>query len=140
MTKTINTLVNTYCAAIDAAKASAVDIRVMLKGQRVPLGDSKAVGAALLGPVSTYYKAALVDKVRGEGKTWDVTHAKYDAARKAHQRLVKDVMGESVSQSDELEIPANIAKLAAQLVAACAEYKEAAKLISTAIANAKAGK
>ena len=137
MAKTINTIASLVSNALNAATAygSAVEgIRNALKGQLSP----DAVRAALLEPVAAYYKVALVDKVRGEGKTWDIENAKFETARKAHQRLVKDVLGKSVSQSEEIAVPSHIAKLAAQLVAAAAEYEGAAKLIATAIANARA--
>lgn len=126
-------------AALTAAGAygQAVDaIRKDLKGQLSP----EQVKAVLLQPVATFYGVALVDKERGEGKTWDKASAKWETAKKAHQRLCADVTGKSQNQSDELEVPAHIAKIAAQLVAACAEYEGAAKLIATAIANAKAAK
>lgn len=134
MTKTINTIVNTALNAATAYGAAIVDLRAALKGTMSP----DEVRVALLAPVAAYYKVALVAKTRGEGVTWDIENAKFETAKKAHQRLVKDVCGKSVSQSEELAVPAHIAKLAAQLVAAAAEYEGAAKLIATALANARA--
>ena len=136
MTKTINTLVSSALAAAGAYGTSVASIRTALKGQLSP----DAVRAALLAPVAAFYGVTLVAKERGEGVTWDKDAAKYETAKKAHQRLVKDVMGKVESQSEALDVPAHIAKLAAQLVVACGEYEGTAKLIATAIANAKAAK
>lgn len=136
MTKQLNTLV---ASALDAAHAygKSIDgIRAALKGQLSP----DVVRAALLEPVATYYRVPLIDKTRGEGKTLDKEHAKYEAAKKALQRLSADVMGKNSPQGAEFDVPAHIAKLAAQLVQAASEYEGAAKLIATAIANAKAAK
>ena len=134
MTASINTFVT---SALDHAHgfAKAVEgIRAALKGQMSP----DVVREKLLAPVASYYKVPLIAKERGEGVTWDKEHAKFETAKKAHQRLVKAVLGEVVSRKEELEVPAHIAKLAAQLVQAAGEYEQAAKLIATAIAQAKA--
>lgn len=136
MAKNINALVST---ALDAAHAygKTIDaIRVALKGHLSP----DEVRAALLQPVAAYYGVGLVDKVRGEGKTWDKEHAKWETAKKAHQRMVADIVGEAHKNKEEIEVPAHIAKLALMLVAACGEYEGTAKLIATAIAQAKAAK
>ena len=126
-------------AALNAASAygqAINDIRKDLKGQLSP----EQVKATLMEPIATYYKVELVAKERGEGMTWDKTCAKWETAKKAHQRICADVLGKTVNQSEELDVPAHIAKLAAQLVAACAEYEGANKLLATAVANAKAAK
>ena len=136
MSNAINTQVRN---ALDHAHgyAKAVEaIRAALKGQLSP----EAVQQALMQPVATYYGVKLVAKTRGEGVTWDKDSAKWETAKKSHQRLCKSVMGESAKQREELDVPAHIAKLAAQLVAAAGEYEEAARLIATAIAQAKAVK
>ena len=136
MAKNINALVAT---ALDAAHAygKGIDaIRAALKGQTSP----DDVRATLMGAVSAYYGVPLVDKTRGEGKTWDKEHGRFETAKKAHQRICADVLGKAADKTPEIEVPAHIAKLAAQLVKACGEYEGAAKLIATAIAEAKAGK
>ena len=136
MTKQLNTLVSTALNAAHAYGTAVEGIRSALKGQLSP----EAVRDALMLPVATYYGVTLVAKTRGEGVTLDTTAAKFEAAKKALQRLCKDVLGKSENQSEELDVPAHIAKLAAALVAACGEYEGAAKLIATAIAQAKAAK
>jgi hypothetical protein len=47
-------------------------------------------------------------------------------------------MGDSKSKTDadSIKVPAHIAKLAAQLAAACNEYEESRKIATTAVANA----
>lgn len=132
----INTLVHTALNAAHAYGNAVADIRKTLKGQMSP----EQVRSALLAPVASYYAVALIAKERGEGMTLDSAAPKYEAAKKALQRLVKDVMGKVENQSEELDVPAHIAKLAAQLVQACGEYEGANRLLATAIANAKAAK
>lgn len=132
------TSINTFVtSALDHAHgfAKAVEgIRAALKGQLSP----DVVREKLLAPVATYYAVPLIAKTRGEGVTWDTNHAKFETAKKAHQRLTKAVLGEVQNQKEELTVPAHIAKLAAALVEAAGEYEQAAKLIATAIAQAKA--
>ena len=136
MTNAINTQVR---AALDHAHgyAKAVDaIRAALKGQLSP----EAVQQALMQPVATYYGVKLVAKQRGEGVTWDKDSAKWETAKKSHQRLCASVLGEGKAQRPELDVPADIAAVAAKLVKMCGEYEDAARLIATAIAQAKAAK
>lgn len=134
MTATINNLVT---SALDAAHAYGKGIDALRKAFTGQLSRDH-VSEKIMPAVASYYRVPLVARERGEGVTWDKTHAKYETARKAHQRLVKDIMGASVNQKEEIEVPAHIAKLAAALVQAAGEYEGAAKLIATAIAQAKA--
>ena len=136
MSNAINTQVRN---ALDHAHgyAKAIEaIRAALKGQMSP----ETVAAALMQPVATYYGVKLVAKTRGEGVTWDKDSAKWETAKKSHQRLCKSVMGETAKQREELDVPADIAAVAAKLVKMCGEYEDAARLIATAIAQAKAAK
>jgi len=124
--------------ALNAAYAyndEIVKARETLKGK-----GADEVREALLPIVASYPKfmVPLVDgqrKAAGK-KVLDSTHAKYEAANKALQRLVKDILGVTKGQTEELAVPAHIAKLAAQLAAACNEYEEARKLANTALAAA----
>lgn len=134
MTASINTIVSNALTAAHAYGTHIEQLKAALKGQMSP----DVVREKLLAPVALFYGVPLIDKARGEGKTWDKEHAKWETAKKAHQRLVASVMGKSERQSEELTVPAHIAKLAAQLVQAAAEYEQAGKLIATAIAQAKA--
>jgi hypothetical protein len=61
----------------------------------------------------------------------------YEAARKALQRLLKDIMGEESSGAkEEIEVPAEILAAAAKLAKLCAQYEDSRKLASTAVAQA----
>ena len=62
------------------------------------------------------------------------------AARQDLSRLCRAVMGTSVRQTErtEIDVPDHIAKLAAKLVKECGEYEDAARLLATAVAQAKA--
>ena len=82
---------------------------------------------------SDYYSVPLITKSTGR-VVFDSTADKYETARKRVQRLVKAVY--ETAKAEELEVPAHIAKLAKQLAAACAEYEQARKLASTALAAA----
>lgn len=132
-TTSINTLV---VDALDAAGSYGVAIaslKAALRGQLSP-----QVREALLAPVARYYKVALVAKERGEGVRLDVEAKGYEAAKKALQRLTKDIIGATASEKAELEVPTHILKAAAALVAMCAEYEEAGRVLATALATAKA--
>jgi hypothetical protein len=109
-----------------------------------------ALRALLLPCVASWPKYAVplvVSEARSnKGATvMDSTHAKYDAATKFLNRLLKTLMGEQSGQKDtgaaeEIEVPANIAALAAKLVALCNEYEGAKKLAALAVAQAFAAK
>jgi hypothetical protein len=73
--------------------------------------------------------------VQGSGrKVWP---AEADSTKRAHNRFVLRIMGETKPKDrEEIEVPPHIAKLAAALVKACNEYEQARKLASTAIAEA----
>lgn len=84
------------------------------------------------------YGVPLIDgerKAKGT-KVMDSEHPRYQAAKKALSRLIADIVGKSSGMSDEIAVPRHIAALAKQLAEACAEYEQARKLASTALANA----
>ena len=133
MTQTINTLVATALNAAHAYSDTIVKLRTQMRGHLSP----DQVRATLLPYVAGYYKVALVAKTKGEGIRMDAEAAKYEAAKKALQRLTADIVGKVGNQKDELEVPANIAAAAAKLVQLCAEYEHAGRLLATAVAQAK---
>lgn len=117
-----------YGAAIDSARQCP---EVKGKGEDV-------VRAALLPIVAGFYAVPVVDgagKAQGK-KVLDKDAPKYEAAKKALQRLLADIMGKGSDKGDELEVPEHIAALAAKLARACAEYEQARKLAATALAGA----
>lgn len=97
-----------------------------------------AVRARLFPVVAAHYDVPVIDgKGKAKGtKVLDSSAEGYEAAKKALQRLVADIVGKSDGKKEELEIPAHIAELAAKLAKACNEYEQARKLASTAIAAA----
>ena len=63
--------------------------------------------------------------------------AEADSAKRACNRFIQRIMGDvKPKATNGIEVPAHIAKLAAQLAAACSEYEESRKLASTAVAEA----
>ena len=99
----------------------------------------EGVRTAIMPTVAAFYGVKLKD---GEGKAegtkvFDSEAAKYEAARKALQRLLKDILGtESNGHQEEIEIPEEILKAAERLAKLCAQYEQARKLASTAVAQA----
>ena len=134
-TSAFNTAVRSALTAASKYGAAIAELQAIAKGDKMSPED---VRAALLKPVAAYYGHTLIAKTRGEGFTLDKEGVNYEATKKALQRLTADVVGKSTAQKDELDVPAHIAKLAAQLVAACAEYESAGRLLATAVAQAKA--
>jgi hypothetical protein len=119
-----------YSEAIDEARKNDA-----LKGK-----SYEEVRELILPLVASFpkYSVPLVDGQRKSAgkKVLDSTHAKYEAANKAAQRLAKDIVGKSKGQQEELEVPEHIQALADKLTAACKKYEEARRLASTAIASA----
>ncbi len=75
-------------------------------------------------------------KVQGSGRV--VFPAGTETAKRACNRFIERIMGDVKPKTKpaSIEVPAHIAKLAAQLVAACNEYEQSRKLASTAVAEA----
>lgn len=131
----------TVHAALEAAHAYGAGIAELRKTFKGKSADE--VRTAILPHVASYskYQVPVVD---GEGKAegtkvLDKGHAKYEACRKALQRIVGDIMGKSsgaTEPAEEIEVPEEILKAAARLAKLCAEYEGARKLASTAIAQA----
>jgi hypothetical protein len=113
------------------------DIRATLPAD--VLADRTLCADALRPGVAKFHGIELVQKSTGR-LVFPVDHAASDAARQDLSRLCRAVMGQTVRHTltEEVEVPAHIAKLAAKLVAECNEYEGAAKLLATAIAQAKA--
>lgn len=94
--------------------------------------------------VAQHYSCPLID---GKGKATgrlvlDRAAPSFERAKRARTRLIDDLRGDAdevtseKEEKEEMDVPADIAALAAALVAACAEYERARKLASTAVANA----
>jgi hypothetical protein len=133
MSASIKTLVidaikaaETFGARIDAIRA-ALPQPVLL--------DAKRCANALREGVASHNGIKLAK--RGESLVFPTDHANTVKARQQLSRLVKSVMGQVKPKKVEgIEVPAHIAKLAAQLAEACAQYEDSRKLASTAVAEA----
>lgn len=130
----------TVHAVINAAFAYGEGIEQLRKTFKGKERD--VISKAIIGDVASHAKY-LVPLVKGEGKAegtmvLDKGHAKYEACRKALQRIVGDIMGKSSGsvEAEEVEVPEEVLKAAERLAKLCAQYEGARKLASTAIAQA----
>jgi hypothetical protein len=117
----------TYAEGIESLRAT-------YKGQ-----PADVVRAALLPEVASFPKYA-VPVVAGSGKAegtmvLDKDAPKYEAAKKALQRLVKDIVGAS-NDKVEVEVPAELLAAAEKLAKLAAQYEGARSLASKALAQA----
>ena len=138
--KKANNTINTVHQALDSAFTYAEKIALLqaqFKGK-----TAEEIRAAILPDVASYkkYSVPLVDGAgSGSGtKVLDKEHANYEACRKALGRLVKAIVGvtNDSTETEEIEVPAEILKAAERLAKLCAEYEGARKLASTALAQA----
>lgn len=128
----------TVHAVINAAFAYGEGIEQLRKTFKGKERD--AISKAIIGDVASHPKYQ-VPLVKGEGKAegtmvLDKGHAKYEACRKALQRIVSDIMGKSSGAQEEVEVPEEVLKAAERLAKLCAQYEGARKLASTAVAQA----
>jgi hypothetical protein len=135
MKATHTTTVHAVITAAFAYGEGIEQLRKAFKGK-----EREAISKAIIGDVASHVKYQ-VPLVKGEGKAegtmvLDKTHAKYEACRKALQRMVSDIMGKSSAAKEEIEVPAEILAVAAKLAKMCAEYEDSRKLASTAVAQA----
>lgn len=129
---------STVHAALEAAHTYGERIAELRKVFNGKTADE--IRTAILPAVASYTKYQ-VPVVKGEGKAegtmvLDKGHAKYEACRKALQRIVSDIMGKSSAAKEEVEVPAEILAAAAKLAKLCAQYEDSRKLASTAVAQA----
>ena len=98
-----------------------------------------AVRDVILPIVSAKFAVALKD---GEGKAkgtkvLDKDAPKYEAAKKATQRLLKDICGDASSgKQEEVEVPAELIEAAKKLAKLAQKYEGAKSLASKAVAIA----
>ena len=111
------TAAHAYGKAIDALRTDCAGM------------ERDAVREALLPPVAAYYAVEVIDgKLNREA-------AKYEAAKKALQRLLKDVCPSSETK-EEVAIPAELLKAAKVLAELAAKYEGSKSLASKALATA----
>lgn len=135
MKATHTTTVHAVITAAFAYGEGIEQLRKAFKGK-----ERDVISKAIIGDVASHVKYQ-VPLVKGEGKAegtmvLDKGHAKYEACRKALQRIVSDIMGKSSGAQEEVEVPEEVLKAAERLAKLCAQYEGARKLASTAIAQA----
>jgi UDP-N-acetylmuramoylalanine-D-glutamate ligase len=131
---TINTMVNSALTSASKYGIAISELQAALRGQ-----DVSTVRVAIMPAVCKYYAVPMVAKQRGEGFRPDSEATNYEAAKKALTRLSQDIVGGKASaEREELEVPEAVLQAARKLVALCAEYEGAGRLLATAIATAKA--
>jgi predicted RecB family endonuclease len=114
--------------ADDAALADVVKLAKRMKREAFePLAQRLA---------STKYNVPLITKSTGK-VVFDSSADKYETARKRVQRLVKAIY-ETSQSTEEVEIPAELLKLAQALAKAASKYEGARSLASKALAQALA--
>ena len=128
----VNTALNaaaTYGKAVDGLKAAYI-------GQ-----DATAVRVGLMPHVAEFYDVKVLASVgkgnAGAGVKLDADAPKYEAARKALQRLVKDIIGGG-NVRDEIEVPRAVQAAFSAAWALVAKYEHAGQIAATALAVAKA--
>jgi hypothetical protein len=83
------------------------------------------------------FAASVGIKLTPQGSGRVVWPADAGTAKRACNRFIKRIMGDVKPKATEgIEVPAHIAKLAAQLAKACSEYEESRKIANTAVAQA----
>lgn len=123
-----------YAKADLATEVSLGELVAKIKGAGIT--DHKACSPKLMEHIAKARGIVLVDKERGQGKTWPEAAEGLAGGKSALTRALKAIAGEAHSPKDELEIPANILTAAKALVKLCAEYEGAAKVRAAAIALA----
>lgn len=137
---------NTFASAVNGATKS-------LREAAVAAGfhDWESAQPIVMQWASERYGVPLVESQspRNKGEmVLDRSAARFEAAKTA-VRYVREALcgdadapakGKSNRAEPGVEVPAHIAKLAAQLAAACSEYESAKKLAAQAIAEAFAAK
>ena len=138
MSKATNTV--TIHAALDNAFTYAEKIALLQVAFKGKTADQ--IRDAIRPDVASYKKYA-VPFVDGKGKAvgtkvLDKDHPQYENCRKAVTNLTKAIVGvtSDTTETEEIEVPAEILKAAERLAKLCAEYEGARKLASTAIAQA----
>lgn len=98
----------------------------------------EAVRAALLPEVAEFYGVGLVEGQKKAAGTLvlDKEAKGYEAAKKALQRLVSDVLGKQGKQADEVEVPAELIAAAQKLAKLANQYEGSRSLAAKALALA----
>ena len=127
MTQAINTLVIAALNAAHSYGATIAKLQTQLRGQ-----DVSEIRTTLLPYVAGYYKVAIVEGTRGD--RLDDQAPKYEAAKKALQRMTKDIAGTAVRQAAE---PAKLTRAQLALIKACHDAGVTMKMFGQGVAALK---
>lgn len=141
--------VNKFVSALNTFAAASNNATAKLREAAVAAGfttieDCKPV---VLKWASVRYGVPLVESTSNANKgamVLDRSHAAFETAKKAAQRAMEALTGDADKpassakgeKKDGVEVPADIAALAAKLAAACNEYEGAKRLAAQAVAEA----
>lgn len=118
MTKAIQTQVTNALTAATAYGDAIAALRKALHGQ-----EAQAVRAEILPHVAKFYSVALVLSERTGDNVLDKDAPKYEAAKKAVQRLCKDIVGNDTERArtepTKVRLSAEVKAAAAELLALC---------------------
>ena len=123
----INAITKAVKAAFKAGDTYAEQIAIL---QRECKGADRDAIKAIVCPLAAAKYGNAKDYADGQ---WVDSKC---AAKRYANRLIAAIIGTSSGASEEIEIPAEILAAAAKLAKLCAEYKDARKLASTAVAQA----
>jgi hypothetical protein len=143
--------INQALAAIDAFVLTLNTATKVFRQSMVDAGFTTAEDArpVVMQWISKKYDIAIVVSTSNRNKGQNVLDrdsAAFTKADRAFKRLMDDLTGdadaevsakaETTDAKEEIEVPADIAALAARLVKLCNEYKGAKRLASQAVAEA----
>ena len=132
----LSTIKTSVYAALNAAKSYSAAIGELQGAFKGKPADDVRIG--LLPFVGSFYSVPILDgagKAKGT-KVLDSQAASYEAARKALNRLVKDIVVGGSGKAEEVEIPAELLAAAARLAKLANEYESARSLAAKALAAA----
>ena len=136
-TSSIKALVHAALNAAAAYGKSVAGLKPAYIGQ-----DAATVRVGLMPHVAEFYDVKVLASV-GKGNAGgriklDSGAAQYEAARKALQRLVKDIIGGGDAAREEIEVPRAVHAAFDAAWALVAKYEHAGQIAATALAKAKA--
>ena len=135
MTKSTRSTVHAVIKAAFAYDEGIQELRVLYKRK-----SQETIHYALLADVASFpkYSVPLVEgQKKAAGKlVMDSKHENYQAAKKALQRIVADVMGKKGNRVEDVAIPAEMLAVAQKLAKLAKNYEGSRSLASKALAQA----
>lgn len=135
----VKSLVASALAAATAYGKAVGGLQTLPEVKTAARKGPEPLRALLLPHVAAFYGVSVVvsESPRNAGAlTLDRSSERYEAAKTALRRLVKDVMGKGSEQGDNIEVPAELLAAAAKLAKLAREYENARSLAAKALAAA----